>query len=89
VGRLDQQPPDSMRKMKLPLMDPLLWLGGWKGNREEVRLVTDRKCKNYEGGREKCRRSGKGAGDMFFRWRLFLWSIDSKFYKLNFHNNAD
>ena len=89
MGRPDQQPLNSMRKMKSPLMDPLLRVGGRRGNHEEARVVTDRKCKKYGGGREKCRRSGKGAGDMFFRWRLFLWSIDSKFYKLNFHNNAD
>lgn len=66
MGRPDQQPLNSMRKMKSPLMDPLLWVGGRRGNREEVRVVTDRKCKKYGGGREKCGRSGKGAGDMFF-----------------------
>lgn len=60
MGRPDQPPPDSMRKMKSPLMDPLLWVGGRRGNREEVRVVTDRKCKNYGGGREKCGRLGKG-----------------------------
>jgi hypothetical protein len=47
-------------------MDPLLRVGGRRGNHEEASVVTDRKCKKYGGGREKCGRSGKGAGDIFF-----------------------